>query len=308
MTAGKHLIDHILELKSRKRALILCHNYQRLEIQEVSDEIGDSLELCMAAKGSEGYREIIFCGVDFMAESASVLNPDKKVLIPDRSAVCDMASMLSREQVVEAKSRHPDAAVVLYVNSLAEAKAEADVICTSANAAEIVSKVDEETVLFGPDRNLASWVDRQVAGKRIIPLPDDGCCYVHRMITTDHILEARRRHPDAELLVHPECDPEVVDLADYVVSTGGMVRRGRESDSDGFIIGTEANMVGTLARQFPDKRFYPLLPKALCRGMQAIDLEKVERSLVKDVYEVEVEPGIADRVRKVTERMLQMTG
>ncbi len=300
-------MDHILDLKSRKEALILCHNYQSLEVQEVSDHIGDSLQLCMAASRSQGYERIVFCGVDFMAESASVLNPHKKVLIPDRSAVCEMASMLTGDQVREAKEAHPDAGVVLYVNSLAEAKAEADVMCTSANAPEIVSRLEQEEILFGPDHNLASHVADRVPEKTIIPLPEDGCCYVHKMIGVEHVKRARERHPGAEILVHPECDPEVARMADHVVSTGGMTRRSRESEADEFIIGTEATMAKTLYHQFPEKKFYPLLETALCRGMQAIDLDKVERSLMQDLHEVKVKPDIAEKVREVTERMLQMT-
>lgn len=307
MEAKKELFDRIRRLKAEKRALILCHNYQRVEIQEVSDHIGDSLELCMAATQAEGFEEIVFCGVGFMAETAAVLNPSKKVLIPARSAICDMAWMLTGEQVRQAKAEHPEAAVVLYVNSLAEAKAEADVICTSANAVKVVSRLDEEEVLFGPDRNLGLYVAKNVPEKRIIPLPPDGGCYVHKMIRPQDVITARDEHPNAEVLIHPECDPEVLDLADFVVSTGGMVKRARESKATEFVIGTEATMAETLARRFPSKRFYPILPDALCRGMKNIDLRKLVHSLEKDVHVVTVDPGISQAVRAATQRMLDMT-
>jgi len=302
----KGLKEAVLRLKKEKRALILCHNYQPTEIQEVSDHVGDSLELCMAASRSKGFERIVFCGVDFMAESASVLNPDKDVYVPSRRAICDMAAMLRPEQVRAARRQHPEAAVVLYINSLASAKAEADVICTSANAVKVVSSLEQEEILFGPDRNLALYVQSQLPEKVIIPLPDDGGCYVHKMITTQDIQRAKRIHPAAEILIHPECNPEVVDLADYVVSTGGMVARARESDADEFIIGTEATMAETLARLFPEKRFFPALSEALCRGMRSIDMEKLKDSLENDKYEVKVDPSIARDVRRVTQRMLDL--
>ncbi len=307
MEERNELVRRILHLKRERRALILCHNYQRIQIQEVSDHIGDSLELCLVASRASGFKEIIFCGVDFMAESAAVLNPGKKVLIPERSAVCDMAAMLSAEQVRKAKAEHPEAAVVLYVNSLAEAKAEADVMCTSANAVEIVTGLEEKEVLFGPDVNLGLHVAKEVPDKRIIHLPPDGCCYVHKMFKPCHILRARHHHPGAEILVHPECDPKVMDLADSVVSTSGMIKRACESETSEFIIGTEATMVKTLARRFPEKSFYPLLDTALCEGMRVINLENLAHSLEKGVYEVRVDPNISEAVRGVTQRMLEMT-
>jgi len=308
LASRSELAERVRNLKKQKAALLLCHNYQRVEVQKVSDHVGDSLELCLAATKASGFEEIVFCGVDFMAESAAALNPGRRVLIPSHSATCDMAAMLRAEQVGRAKKEHPDAAVVLYINSLAEAKAEADVLCTSANAVEIVSKVDADEVLFGPDRNLGLYVSGRVPAKTIIHLPSDGCCYVHKMIRPEHVLKARADHPRAEILVHPECDPDVVKLADFTVSTGGMVRRAVESSATEFVIGTEATMAQTLAARFPRKRFHPILESALCRSMQETDLGKLALSLERDIFEVKVSRRIAEGVRRVTQRMLDLTG
>ena len=306
MVGEENLKDAVLRLKKEKKALLLSHNYQPIEIQEVADYVGDSLELCLAASRSKGFERIVFCGVDFMAESAAVLNPDKEVYVPSRRAICDMAAMLGPEQVGAARKEHPAAAVVLYINSLASAKAEADIICTSANAVKVVSSLGNDEVLFGPDRNLALYVQSQLPEKRIIPLPDDGGCYVHRMIRPDDIRTAKREHPGAEVLIHPECNPDVVELADFVVSTGGMVSRARQSDAKEFIIGTEATMAETLSRLFPEKGFYPALPTALCRGMRSIDMGQLVDSLREDKYLVKVDASVAEDVRRVTQRMLDL--
>ncbi len=308
MTEELQIKRRILELKADKKALILCHNYQRIEVQKVSDHVGDSLELCMAAARAEDFEEIVFCGVDFMAESAAVLNPGKKVLVPSRNAVCEMAAMLGAESVRRARREYPGAAVVLYVNSLAEAKAEADILCTSANAVRIVSALEEREILFGPDRNLGLYVARKVPGKRIVHLPADGCCYVHKMIRPDHVLKARQAHPTAEVMVHPECDPDVVDLADSVLSTGGMVEEARKSGKEEFVVGTETTMAQTLGYKFPSKRFYPILDTAHCRGMQEVTLKRVAESLENDAYEVAVAPDVAREVRRATKRMLEVSG
>lgn len=308
LASQNELAERIRDLKRQKAALLLCHNYQRVEVQRVSDHVGDSLELCLAATKASGFEEIVFCGVDFMAESAAALNPGKRVLIPSRSATCDMAAMLKAEQVRRAKSEHPEAAVVLYINSLAEAKAEADVLCTSANAVEIVSRIDADEILFGPDRNLGTYVSGKVPGKTIIHLPSDGCCYVHKMIRPEHVLRARADHPGAEVLVHPECDPDVIKLADFTVSTGGMVKRALVSSANGFVIGTEATMAQTLAARFPNKRFYPILETALCRSMQETDLANLAMALERNIHEVKVGQRVAEGVRRVTQRMLDLTG
>ncbi|KXA95493.1 quinolinate synthase A [candidate division MSBL1 archaeon SCGC-AAA259E19] len=301
----ENLSERISELKEKKNAIILAHNYQIPEVQLEADYLGDSLGL--ARKSSEVDADIVvFAGVDFMAETAAMLNPDKKILIPDRGAQCPMAGMLPVESVREAKRDHPNAAVVLYVNTLAEARAEADVTCTSANSVEVVNALNEDEILFGPDRNLA-WHVEQNTDKEIIPIPEDGHCYVHRMFSPDDIRLLKKEHPDAEVLVHPESDPEVQKLADYICSTSQMLGRAEKSSSDEFIVGTEVGLVDRLRREFPEKSFYPVLDEGICRQMKKHDLEKVYRSLRDEKYVVEVPPDIAESAGKATERMLKLS-
>lgn len=295
----------ILKLKKEKNAIILAHNYQKREIQEIADFKGDSLELCMKASEIHDRDIVVFCGVDFMAETAYILNPDKKILIPDRGAECPMAHMLSAEDVRKARKRYPDAAVVLYVNTLAEAKAEADILCTSANAVKVVESLDEDIILFGPDRNLA-WYVQQHTDKRIIPIPENGYCYVHKMFTVADVAAKREEYPDAELLVHPECDPEVQELADHILSTGGMLRRVLESDRKRFIIGTEVDMTARIDLE-SDKETIPLLAEAICENMKLHTLERVKNSLVNEEFTVTVPDDVAERARRAVERMIEVS-
>ncbi len=298
----------IVELKEKKDAILLAHNYQIVEIQEIADFIGDSLELCGKAQGIEGKGLIVFCGVDFMAETASILNPDKKIVIPTPTARCPMAAMLPKEVLRSAKEAHPEAAIVVYVNTLAEAKAEADVTCTSANAVDIIAKLEEGTVLFGPDRNLVWYASQRVPEKTIIPIPDYGHCYVHRFLGDgSEAMELKREHPDAELLVHPECEPEFQLRADHVLSTGGMYRHCKESPAKVFIIGTEVGMVSRLRREIPGKIFLPAKKHAECSAMKRIDLENTLRALRKEESVVRVPDEIAKRARAPIERMLEMS-
>ena len=304
----RDLQDKILRLREEKNAVLLVHNYQVNEIQEIADFIGDSLELCRRAQRVDA-GIIIFCGVDFMAETASILNPNKKVILPNPAARCPMAAMLPRSALMEAKVAHPGAPVVLYVNTLAEAKAEADVVCTSANAAEIVGKLDSDTVLFGPDRNLAHYASKRNPGVDVIPVPEDGFCSVHRLLGKgEDALELRRRNPGSELLVHPECDPELQDRADHVLSTGGMYRRCKESPSKTFIIGTEIGLIERMRREIPGKRFIPLNEHAECRSMKRITLRNTYEALLSEGPEVKVPPGIARLALRPIERMLEMSG
>ncbi|MDI6642689.1 MAG: quinolinate synthase NadA [Candidatus Hodarchaeaceae archaeon] len=302
----EELKEAILKLKAERDAVILAHNYQREEIQLLADYIGDSLDLARySAKVKE--KVIAFCGVDFMAETASILGLDKTVLIPDPEAKCPMAAQLPAELVREAKRKHPDAAVVLYVNTLAEARAEADVTCTSANAPMIVNALDEDKILFGPDRNLA-WFVQQRSDKQIIPLPDRGYCYVHRMFSPADIMLLKERYPDAEVLVHPECDPEVQKLATHICSTSQMLTRAKASPAKRFIIATEIGLVERLRREFPGKEFIPALETAVCEQMKEHNLEKLYEALRDMKHEVRVLPEIAARVRAATERMLEISG
>jgi quinolinate synthase len=298
----------INELKGEKDALLLAHNYQIPEIQEIADFVGDSLELCRKAQGVEDRELIVFCGVDFMAETASVLNPSKRVVIPDTGARCPLAANLPIEVLKKYKAANPGAPTVVYVNTLAEAKAEADITCTSANAAEIVAQLESDTVLFGPDRNLAWYVSQRNPGKTVIPVPDDGHCYVHRFFGNgSEALELKSKYPDAELLVHPECEPEFQLKADHVLSTGGIYRRCKESDADVFIIGTEVGMVDRLRREIPGKTFLPAKKYAECSAMKRITLENTYEALLNEAPVVRVPKDIARRARVPIERMLEMS-
>jgi len=213
MTDKAKLVEKIQRLKREKKAIILAHNYQRPEIQDIADFVGDSLELSLCAAQTDA-RIIVFCGVNFMAETAAILNPDKTVLIPDKNALCPMASMLPADLVKFYRRKHPKAKIVLYINSLAEAKAYCDAVCTSANTAEIINRMDSNVVLFGPDMNLAKYAESHT-DKKVIPIPPFGFCPVHKLFNREKILKLRRMHPDAEVIAHPECDLSVCKIADF---------------------------------------------------------------------------------------------
>jgi len=298
--AAKTLKQKVLELKQAKNALLLVHNYQVREVQEVADFIGDSLEL--ARKAAEVNKNlIVFCGVKFMAETAKILNPQATVLIPRADAGCPMADMITRDQLLEMKKKYPDAVVCSYVNTNADVKAETDICCTSANAVKVVESLGDRRVLFTPDRNLASYVARKV-NTEIIPY--DGYCYVHSRFTVDDIRGAREAHPGAVVLVHPECDPEVVDLADHVLSTSGMLRFAAESDQSDFIVATEEGLLERMAHEMPGKHFYSPGKAHFCLNMKKIRLEDVYRSLDEEIYEVTVDPEIMAKARTSLERMI----
>lgn len=294
------MIDEILALKKEHNAVILAHNYQVPEVQDIADLIGDSLELSRAAARLDA-DVIIFCGVDFMAETAAILSPQKKVVLPAKDAWCPMAHMITPEQLREMKALYPDAATVCYVNSTAEVKAESDVCCTSANGVQVVNSLEQDRVIFVPDRNLASYVSR-FTEKQIIPW--NGYCYVHDRFTPDEIRAARELHPNAEVLVHPECRPEVIDAADFVFSTSGMGRHARTSEAWEFVIGTELGMIYRLKKDNPLKEFYPLSNKAVCQNMKKTSVDKVLRALQTLEPRVTVPPEIASRARGSIERML----
>lgn len=294
------MINEILALKKKRHAIILAHNYQVPSVQDVADKIGDSLELSRAA-ASLDEDVIIFCGVDFMAETAAILSPQKTVVLPVRGAWCPMAHMITPEQLRELKELYPDAAVVCYVNSTAEIKAESDICCTSANGVQVVNSLKESQVIFVPDRNLAAYVARHTR-KQIIPW--DGYCYVHDNFTSNEIMAARALHPKAEVLVHPECRPEVIDRADFVYSTAGMARHVRSSAAREFIIGTEVGMIYRLVKENPGKAFFSLSESAICQNMKKTNLEDVLRALQTLETRVSVPEDIASRARRSIERML----
>lgn len=298
----KRLIKSVMRLKKEKNAIILCHNYQRPEIYEVADFIGDSLELCRKA-ATVSAKIIVFSGVYFMAESAAVLNPGVKVLIPSRDALCALSDMITADALRREKRKYSDAAVVCYVNSSAEVKAESDVCCTSSNAVEIISRLPNKKILFVPDKNLANFVAKQVPEKEIIPW--EGYCPIHERLTADYLLEAKRQRPHAKIIAHPECPKDVLEIADYVASTSGMLRVAAESDVKEFICTTECGMVSRLSRALPDKKFYTVC--SVCFDMKKNTLELIEESLIKEQYEVKVPKNIAVKARRAFEKMFKMT-
>ncbi|WP_406658021.1 quinolinate synthase NadA [Methanolobus sp. ZRKC2] len=296
------LIEEIDRLKKEKDAIILAHNYQIPEVQDIADFIGDSLELARKAATLDN-DVIVFCGVDFMAETAAILSPDKTVLLPAAEANCPMAEMITAGELKVLKERFPDAAVVCYVNTSAEVKAESDICCTSSNAVKVVESLDEDRIIFVPDRNLGAYVAR-FTSKEVLPW--EGFCFVHDRMTTDDVKEARSLHPEAEVLVHPECRAEVIDLADGVYSTSGMIKRVCSSPGKEFIIGTEIGILHRMKKDCPEKICYPLSSQAICTTMKKTDLVKVHASLESLTPQIIVPEEIADRARKAITRMLEV--
>jgi len=292
-------VEEILRLKEERNAMILAHNYQRPEVQDIADFVGDSLELARKARQSDA-DVIVFCGVDFMAETAKILNPDKVVLHPSRDAVCPMARMLRPEMIVEAKQKF-GGEVVLYINTTAECKVYADAICTSANAVDVVRGMESDVVIFGPDANLAAYVQQKVPEKMIIPVPENGHCVVHVRFSREDV-EAARRKWKAKVVAHPECRPEVWSMADLVASTGGMVKNACLHDR--WAVFTEREMCYRLKKLYPRKEFYPVR-NAVCVNMKKITLESVLRALQKMRYEVRLPERIMLEALKPIERMLK---
>jgi len=303
----KELQSKINELKEEKNAVLLVHNYQVPEIQEIADFLGDSLELCRKAQGVEADM-IVFCGVDFMAETASILNPEKKVIIPNTSARCPMAAQLPVKTLLDVKRVHPGVPVVLYVNTLAEAKAECDVVCTSANADKIVAKLGEKEVIFGPAWNLGYYVKKKLPDVTLIPAPAHGFCNTHRLLGNgDKAMQLKKKHPDAELIVHPECEPELQERADQVLSTGGMYKWCKESPGKTFIIGTEMGMIDRLRREIPGKTFIPADTNLECPTMKRITLQNTYEALRDEKPVVKVPEALRVKALKPIERMLEMS-
>jgi quinolinate synthase len=290
----------ILLLKEDRNAIILAHNYQNAEVQDIADLTGDSLELARAAASMKG-DVIVFCGVDFMAETAAILSPEKTVLLPAQDACCPMADMITADELKLVKSRYPCAAVVCYVNTTAEVKAESDICCTSSNAVNVVNSLKEEQIIFVPDRNLALYAQR-FTQKEILPW--EGFCSVHDLITPAHVRQAKNLHPDAIVLVHPECRPEVIDIADHVASTSGIIRHVCNSPKKEFIIGTEIGILHRLTRECPRKKCYPLSQSAICTNMKKTDITKVRHALLELEPRITVPEEIAYRARRAIERML----
>jgi len=292
----------IAELKYQQNAVILAHNYQLPEVQQIADFVGDSLGLSRKAAETDA-DVIVFCGVYFMAETASILCPDKKVIIPDEKAGCPMVEMSPVESLRQLKEEHPDAVVVTYVNSSAEMKALSDYCCTSANAVEVVNSImPGREIIFVPDQYLGSYVQEQTGRDLVL---HRGYCPTHARILREDIERLRDQHPGAEVMVHPECRPGVRDLADYVESTSGMCRRARESDAADMIVGTEMGLVYRLRRENPQKRFHIVSEAAVCPNMKRIDLEKVLWSLEEVQYEVKVPEETRKRALTAVQRMVE---
>lgn len=296
------LIDRIQRLKRKKNAIILVHNYQRPEIFEVADFMGDSLGLCQEARKTKA-DIIVFSGVYFMAESAAILNPDKKVLIPDPESGCAMSDMITAESLRETKAKYPGVPVVTYVNSTAEVKAESDICCTSSNVVEIVESLPDRRIIMAPDRNLAAYVAKQVPGKEILAW--DGYCPIHQRLTMEYVEQSRKAHPGAKLIAHPECPEDVIAAADYCVSTSKMVEVCTTDPAEEFVLMTECGMLNRLKKALPNKRFYTLC--SLCFDMKKNTLEKILESLEKGVHEVIVPEPIRVKAARAFERMFEVT-
>ncbi|OHD70487.1 MAG: quinolinate synthase [Spirochaetes bacterium RBG_16_49_21] len=293
----------IKKLAREKNALILAHNYQRDEIQDIADHTGDSLELSQIAAKNDA-ELIVFCGVHFMAESASLLSPDKKVIIPDPEAGCPMAEMVEPEDVLELKKGHPGAKVVTYINSSAAVKALSDIICTSSNALKIVERIDADEIIFLPDKNLAGYVQR-FTRKTIIT--GKGFCPTHERFSRADLIFIKQKHPDALVMVHPECRPEVADMADMVLSTGRMVKFVAQTDVKKIIVGTETGIIHKLKLTAPGIEFIPASDSFICPNMKKINLNTLYRSLVNGEFVVTVDESIREKARRALERMLELS-
>lgn len=291
----------VAALKAERKAIILAHNYQREEVQELADHIGDSFELSRIAAESEA-EVIVLCGVCFMAESAAILAPDKVVLLPEKDAGCPLADMVTLEKLHLYKERYPGAAVVTYINSPAAVKAESDICVTSANAVAVVGSLAADQVIFVPDRNLAHFVSTRT-DKEIIPWP--GYCITHHRITVKDLNEARRIYPDAPVIVHPECRPEVVQSADAALGTGGMLRFVKETDADAVVVGTEVGLLSCLRRIRPDLKFHLLSPGLICPGMKYTTADKIIASLENMEHRVSVTAEVRKGAAEALRRMLQ---
>ena len=300
MSRMEKLGEQILALKRERNALILAHNYQKGEVQDIADMHGDSLALSRKASGT-GADVIVFCGVHFMAESAAILSPGKTVLLPAADAGCPMADMITAEQLRAWKKEHPGLPVVSYVNTSAAVKSESDICCTSSNAVEAVNSLPENKILFCPDRNLGHYVQERT-GKELVIWP--GYCATHARLREDEVLKAKSEHPRALFVAHPECEPEVLEHADHITSTSGMFAYVRESDAAEFIIGTEMGILHGLKKENPGKTFILPSPSLICVNMKRTTLPKVLRSLQENVHVITVPEEIREKAQRALKRMI----
>lgn len=297
------IVEDIIKLKEEKNAVILAHYYVDEEVQDIADYIGDSFYLSKIATKTDAER-IIFCGVEFMGESAKILNPDKRVFMPDAAADCPMAHMATKEEILKVKDAYEDVAVVCYINSTAELKTMADVCVTSSNAVKIVRNLPNKNIFFIPDRNLGSYVAEQVPEKNIIL--NAGCCPRHVAITEEKLMEAKEKHPDALFAVHPECTQDVLARADYIGSTAGIIDYVVNTNHDEFIIGTVDGVFAEIKKQAPGKKLYTVKDQQICVNMKKVTLEKVLDVLTNDTNEVFVAPDLAQEAMKPLRRMLEL--
>lgn len=296
------LVERINNLKKEKKAVILAHCYQPVEIDLVADYVGDSLYLSQVAAETDA-EIIVFAGVSFMAQTAKILSPTKKVLLPQKDAGCEMADMINYKQVLEFKAKHPDIPVVCYVNSTAEVKSECDLCCTSSNAVQVVKSLKAEKILFLPDQHLGKWVEKQLGNLEVITYP--GCCPIHEQISPEEIANIRAKYPDSLVLVHPECEMSVSLMADYVGSTAGIMNFVKNSDNKSFVIVTEKGVVDRLERDYPEKEFIPIRDNLVCPSMKMTTLEDILNVLENETNEIVVEKEIAIKAVKCIDRMLE---
>lgn len=304
MKGKLELADQIAKLKVEKDAVILAHNYQIGEVQDIADFVGDSLQLSIQASKTPN-KVIVFCGVHFMAETAKIISPQKKVLLPDTGAGCPMADMINEAQLLELKNKYPDAVVVCYVNSTARVKALSDICCTSSNAVDVVNSVPKDRrIIFIPDKYLGAYIRSQTDRELILW---NGYCPTHVMITARNIIQIKKEHLDAVVIVHPECTPEVIEIADKVASTGGILRYVKKSTSKKFIIGTEIGIIHRLKKENPDKIFIPASNQAICPNMKLTNLEKVLWALEEGKYEIRLPQEIIAKAKSAIDKMLTLS-
>lgn len=297
------IIEKIKLLKEKNEAIILVHNYQLPEVQDIGDYVGDSLELARKSHDAN-CKIILFCGVHFMAETAKIFNPDKKVLLPDLHAGCPMADMVTAEQLQKEKNAHPDAGVMCYINSTAQVKALSDICCTSANGVRVANTVDKNEIIFVPDKYLGSYIARQVKNKKFYPWR--GYCPTHMVFSKEGLLKIKADIPDAEILAHPECRLDVQEIADVICSTSQMITHAKKSRAKKFIICTEVGMLYRLKKENPTKEFIAGNPNAICPNMKLNNLEKVLWALEDMKFEIEVEETIRKKALSTIEKMIKI--
>ncbi len=303
MESNTELIERILCLKGKRQAIVLAHNYQLGEVQDIADFVGDSLDLSQTAARTDA-KLIVFCGVHFMAETASILSPNKTILLPDVNAGCPMANMITARQLRDKKRELPQAKVVCYVNSSAEVKAESDICCTSANAAKVVDSLNTDEILFAPDQYLGHYLSTKT-DKRLVLWP--GYCPTHAIIMPEDILKLKQLYTEAKVVVHPECRPDVINLADEALSTSGMISYARRANADMIIVGTEIGILHRLRKENPNTRFLPASDRAVCPNMKKITLEKILWSLEELSPEVKVPEETSLKAKIAVDKMLKIS-